>query len=176
MFPMVSTVDELLAARAHARRGRSGRTGGGDPAGLRVGIMVEVPAAALKTAAFAPHVDFFSIGTNDLTQYTLAAERGNAAVARSPTRSTRACCGWSTPSAGARAAGSVAVCGELAADEPAVALLTGLGVRELSVAAAPSRRSRRLCGRSIWPKRQPSRPPPWTLFPSAAAVRALLAA
>ena len=55
--------------------------GGGEPAGLRVGIMVEVPATALKAAAFAPHVDFFSIGTNDLTQYALAAERGNDAVA-----------------------------------------------------------------------------------------------
>ena len=61
--------------------------------------MVEVPAAALKAAGFAPHVDFLSIGTNDLTQYALAAERGNAALAALADPSTRRCCAWSTPSA-----------------------------------------------------------------------------
>jgi phosphoenolpyruvate-protein kinase (PTS system EI component) len=133
MFPMISTLDELSAAR-RALDDAIKRVGRGEPPELRVGIMVEVPAAALKAAVFAPHVDFFSIGTNDLTQYALAAERGNDAVAElgdpldpGVLRLIDAVCG---------AAGDhtlVAVCGELAADEQAAALLLGLGVRELSV-------------------------------------------
>ena len=134
MFPMVTTVDELLAAREHLDAAITS-VGRGEPAGLEVGIMIEVPAAALKTAAFAPHVDFFSIGTNDLTQYTLAAERGNTSVAALAdpldpavvTLINKVC----------RGAGPdrlVAVCGELAADEAATDLLVALGVRELSVA------------------------------------------
>jgi len=133
MFPMVATLDELLAAR-RALDGAVSLVGRGVPPGLRVGIMVEVPAAALKAAVFAPHVDFFSIGTNDLTQYALAAERGNDAVAElgdaldpGVLRLIEAVCA---------AAGEdtlVAVCGEAAADEQATAVLLGLGVRELSV-------------------------------------------
>ncbi|WP_290725231.1 phosphoenolpyruvate--protein phosphotransferase [Gordonia sp. UBA6683] len=134
MFPMVTTVDELLTARKHLDSMITS-VGRGVPAGLEVGIMIEVPAAALKTAAFAPHVDFFSIGTNDLAQYTLAAERGNTSVAALAdpldpavvTLINRVC----------RGAGPdrlVAVCGELAADETATDLLVALGVRELSVA------------------------------------------
>jgi phosphoenolpyruvate-protein phosphotransferase len=126
MFPMVSTVDEVIAAR---------RLLGEAPPGLRIGIMVEVPAAALKAAAFAPYVDFVSVGTNDLTQYALAAERGNAALA--------ALADGLDPgvlrliaAVGEAAAGrfEVAVCGELAADPAAVPILTGLGVHELSMA------------------------------------------
>ncbi|GAA1277882.1 phosphoenolpyruvate--protein phosphotransferase [Pseudonocardia aurantiaca] len=136
MFPMVSAVEELHAAR-QALDAAIERVGRGTPEGLQVGIMVEVPAAALKAAAFVPHVDFFSIGTNDLTQYALAAERGNPAVA-----------GLADPldpgvlrlvDAVCRAAGDgplVAVCGEAAADPLAAELLVGLGVRELSVAPA----------------------------------------
>ena len=134
MFPMVTTVDELLTAREHLDAAITS-VGRGEPAGLEVGIMIEVPAAALKTAAFAPHVNFFSIGTNDLTQYTLAAERGNTSVAALAdpldpavvTLINRVC----------RGAGPdrlVAVCGELAADATATDLLVALGVRELSVA------------------------------------------
>lgn len=133
MFPMVSALDELFAARrlldeAVAAAGR------GTPAGLEVGIMVEVPAAALKAAAFAPHVDFFSVGTNDLTQYALAAERGNDAVAAVGDPLDPGV--LALVAAVCRGAGGalVAVCGELAADERAAALLVGLGVRELSVA------------------------------------------
>jgi phosphocarrier protein FPr len=96
--------------------------------------MVEVPATALKAAAFAPHLDFFSIGTNDLTQYALAAERGNEAVARLADPLDP---GLLALIAAAGSAGKpVAVCGELAADESAIALLIGLGVRELSVSPA----------------------------------------
>jgi phosphocarrier protein FPr len=108
--------------------------GRGAPAGLRIGIMVEVPATALKAAAFVRHVDFFSIGTNDLTQYALAAERGNDAVAQLADPLDP---GLLALVAAAGSAGRpVAVCGELAADELAAGLLIGLGVRELSVSPA----------------------------------------
>ncbi len=136
MFPMVSTVDELIAARGILDEATVA-TGGNRPAGMRVGIMVEVPAAALKAASFIPYVDFFSIGTNDLTQYTLAAERGNDAVARladpldpAVLRLIDEVCRAAAGRVG------VAVCGEAAAHETAIPLLLGLGVRTLSVAPA----------------------------------------
>jgi phosphocarrier protein FPr len=132
MFPMVTTVAEVRQARAMLDEAVA-KEGRGVPAGLQVGIMVEVPATALKTAAFAPLVDFFSIGTNDLTQYATAAERGNADVAGlgdacdpGVLRLVQAVCD------GAGGA-LVAICGELAADVAAVPLLVGLGVGELSV-------------------------------------------
>lgn len=130
MFPMVSHVDELLAARHFLDE-----VGNPSPAGLEVGMMIEVPAAALKAAAFVPHLDFVSIGTNDLSQYALAAERGNEAVAASADpldpgvlRLIDAVC-QAVSGSGVR----VAVCGEMAADPAAVPLLIGLGVEELSV-------------------------------------------
>jgi len=136
MFPMVSTVDELMAAFGVLEEAVAA-TGGRRPSGLRVGIMVEVPAAALKAGSFVPYVDFFSIGTNDLTQYTLAAERGSDAVARladpldpAVLRLIDGVC----HAASGRV--EVAVCGEAAADEAAVPLLLGLGVRKLSVVPA----------------------------------------
>ncbi|GIE07098.1 phosphoenolpyruvate--protein phosphotransferase [Paractinoplanes durhamensis] len=128
MFPMVSSVAEVVAAR---RMLDDAVAKAGPAEDLRVGIMIEVPAAALKAAAFTPYVDFVSVGTNDLTQYTLAAERGNAALTAdgldpAVLQLVGLVC--------ARAGVPVAVCGELAADEAAVRLLTALGVRELSVA------------------------------------------
>ncbi len=134
MFPMVTDVAEIVRARRRLAEAVA-RDGGGEPAGLHVGMMVEVPAAALRAADFLPYVDFFSIGTNDLTQYTLAAERGNPAlmglasglhpaVARLVDEVGRA--------AGDRV--TVAVCGELAGDEAAIPRLIASGVRELSVA------------------------------------------
>jgi len=133
MFPMVSTLDELIRAR-RVLDAAIKRVGRGEPAGLQVGIMIEVPAAALKAATFAPHVDFLSIGTNDLTQYTLAAERGNdtiASLADALDPGVLQLIDATCRGAGSRT--TVAVCGELAADERAVGVLIGLGVRELSV-------------------------------------------
>ena len=139
MFPMVATVDELVAAR-RALDEAVAAVGRGRPSELRVGIMVEIPAAALKAAAFAPSVDFLSIGTNDLTQYALAAERGNDALAAlaDPLDPGVLALVAATVDGAARADHDVlvAVCGEVAGDEAAVALLVGLGVRELSVAPA----------------------------------------
>jgi phosphocarrier protein FPr len=134
MFPLVSTVDELTAALDLLDKAIVA-TGPTRPSGLQVGMMVEVPAAALKAGAFVHYVDFFSIGTNDLTQYTLAAERGNHAVAHLADPLDPAV--LSLIDSVARAASGrvpVAVCGEAASDPAAVTLLLGLGVRELSVA------------------------------------------
>jgi phosphoenolpyruvate-protein kinase (PTS system EI component) len=83
MFPMVTDLDEFFQARemlstAHQELEAEGQAHRWP---VETGIMVETPAAALLGAEFAQHVSFFSIGTNDLTQYTLAAERGNASLA-----------------------------------------------------------------------------------------------
>jgi phosphoenolpyruvate-protein kinase (PTS system EI component) len=96
--------------------------------------MVEVPAAALAAEAFAPEVDFFSLGTNDLTQYTMAAERGNAAVAGLADGLHPALLRLihAVAEAASRHGRWVGVCGELASDPTAVPVLIGLGVTELS--------------------------------------------
>ena len=133
MFPMIATLDELFTARKLLDEA-IGRAGRGHPPELQVGMMVEVPAAALKAAAFARHVDFLSIGTNDLTQYALAADRNNDAVASigdafdpGLLQLVRATC------QGAAGQASVSVCGEFAADERAAGVLIGMGVDALSV-------------------------------------------
>jgi phosphocarrier protein FPr len=131
MFPMISTIGELVEARqilADAA-GPSGL-----PADLQIGMMVEVPAAALKIETFLPHLDFVSIGTNDLTQYTLAAERGNGAVAAiSDALDPGVLQLIHHVCAAADGRVPVSVCGEAASDELSIPVLVGLGVRELSV-------------------------------------------
>ncbi|MGI8781688.1 MAG: phosphoenolpyruvate--protein phosphotransferase, partial [Solirubrobacteraceae bacterium] len=135
MFPMVATRQELLAARAALD---AARTELDSRAPLEVGVMVEVPALALQAAQVAPDVDFFSIGTNDLAQYTMAAERGNAALAGLLERSLSPVLALiAQVTAAAEAHGRwVGVCGELAGEPEAAVLLAGLGVRELSMAAS----------------------------------------
>ena len=140
MFPMVTTVEEVRQARGLLERAREAlvETGVSVPERLEVGIMVEVPATAILAQAFVPHVDFFSLGTNDLAQYVLAAERGNAEVAALADALNPAVLRLIDLTARAAAAGGrgVAVCGELAGDSVAVPVLLGLGVTELSVAPA----------------------------------------
>jgi multiphosphoryl transfer protein len=139
LFPMVTTVDELRQTRGLLDQARDSlpRIGAPVPARLQVGIMVEVPAAALTAEAFAAHIDFFSIGTNDLAQYVLAAERGNAALGALADALHPAVLRLIERTAQAAADGGleVTVCGELAADPLAVPLLLGLGVTGLSMAA-----------------------------------------
>jgi phosphocarrier protein FPr len=138
LLPMVATVDEVAAARRaiESAAAVSRREGAAVTADVRLGIMVEIPSVAILADAFAPIVDFFSIGTNDLVQYTLAADRTNPGLAELATplqpavlRLVRAV------TEAARPYGRpVAVCGEAAADPLAAALFIGLGVDELSVA------------------------------------------
>ena len=133
MFPMVATEAELVEALAVLERARSET---GIEAALETGVMVEVPAAALLSERLARHVDFFSIGTNDLTQYVMAAERGNEHVASLLAGPQPALLRLVRETvAGATEHGRwVGVCGELAGDAPAAVLLAGLGVTELSMA------------------------------------------
>jgi multiphosphoryl transfer protein len=133
MFPMVATLAEYRAARAMAEEVRAELAA--PP--IDIGIMVEVPSVAVAAERFARETDFFSIGTNDLGQYTMAAERGNEAVAELLTGTPPPVLALiSSVVTGARAHGRwVGVCGELAGDPAAAVLLAGLGVDELSMAA-----------------------------------------
>jgi len=133
MFPMIATLEELK----EARRLLNDAVGGEQPSGLEVGIMIEVPSAALIAERLARDVDFFSIGTNDLSQYTLAAERGNAAVAAlaDPLHPGVLKLISTTVKAASGHDAWVGICGEVAGDPRATELLLGLGVTELSMAA-----------------------------------------
>jgi phosphoenolpyruvate-protein phosphotransferase len=137
MFPMVATVNEVRAARALLDECRAALLAEGQPVAeeMEIGIMVEVPAAALMASRLAAEVDFFSIGTNDLTQYVMAADRTNAHVAplasafhpvilrlmRDVIATAHAHGKW------------VGLCGELAGEPLAVPILLGLGLDEFSM-------------------------------------------
>lgn len=135
LLPMITDVTEIRIVRAHLEDAcrRIGRT-----AAVELGVMIETPASALMADSLAREVDFFSIGTNDLTQYTLAMDRGHSllaarldglhpAVLRLIARTAEA----------AHARGRrTAVCGGLASDPQAVPILVGLGVHELSCVPA----------------------------------------
>jgi phosphocarrier protein FPr len=131
MFPMITTVSELRACKAVVRE-EEAKLGLGP---IPVGVMIEVPAAALCANLMAAEADFFSIGTNDLTQYTLAMDRGHPQLA--------ARIDGLAPSVlklikmtvdAAKAHGRwVGVCGGTAGEPQAIPILVGLGVDELSV-------------------------------------------
>lgn len=150
MFPMVATVEEVLLAReaVAAAAGASRAAGAAVASDVRLGIMVEIPSVAVMADAFASVVDFFSIGTNDLVQYALAADRTNAGLAEIATPLQPAILRLvrSVTEAAAAHDRPVAVCGEAAADPAAAALLIGLGVDELSVSATSLGRLRAALG------------------------------
>lgn len=138
MFPMVATLGELRAGRSAVVGALRSLAAEGVrvPEHLEVGVMVEVPSAALIADRLAPEADFFSIGTNDLTQYALAAERGNERVARlaDPLHPAVLELIRRTAEAGRAHGRWTGVCGELGGDPLAAPLLIGLGVTELSMA------------------------------------------
>ncbi|MDX9865669.1 MAG: phosphoenolpyruvate--protein phosphotransferase [Anaerolineaceae bacterium] len=137
MFPMIATLDEVRRARAILEECQAELLAEGKEVAedIEVGIMVEIPAAAVMADQLAKEVDFFSIGTNDLSQYTLAADRTNARVAhlsnafqpavlrlvRDVVRAAHAYDKWA------------GMCGELAGEPLAVPLLIGLGLDEFSM-------------------------------------------
>jgi phosphoenolpyruvate-protein phosphotransferase len=131
MFPMISDLQELRDSKAMMLE--ECKRLGVEP--IPVGIMVEVPAAAIMSAQFAKEADFFSIGTNDLTQYTLAMDRGHPKLApRVDGLSPSVLHLIAHTVRGAHAAGKwVGVCGGIASDPHGVPILIGLGVDELSI-------------------------------------------
>ncbi|KAF0115278.1 MAG: phosphotransferase system enzyme I PtsI, partial [Rhodospirillaceae bacterium] len=140
LLPMVATVEELRAVRALLHRvvRRLVRRGVPLPDSLPpVGVMIEVPAAALAADTLAWHADFFAIGTNDLTQYTLAIDRTDEAVAHlyNPLHPAVLRLIQFATEAARRADIPLSVCGEMAGDPRYTALLLGLGIHELSMSA-----------------------------------------
>lgn len=131
MFPMITSLAEILALRkiCESIRAELGATA------LPIGIMIEVPAAAIMADSLAPHVDFFSIGTNDLTQYALAIDRQNPDLAAEADSLHPAVLRLiALTVAGAAKHGRwVGVCGGIAGDAFGASLLAGLGVQELSM-------------------------------------------
>ena len=154
MLPLITCVDELRAARALLEELKRELDGEGVPydRDVKLGVMIETPAAALIADLLAREADFFSIGTNDLIQYTMAVDRGNARVAYlySPLnpavlRSIRA-----VIRSGAEAGIPVGMCGEAAADPLLIPLLLSFGLDEFSVGAASVLVTRRRISR--WSK------------------------
>jgi phosphotransferase system enzyme I (PtsI) len=137
MLPLVTRVEEVEESRAIMLEEalNLARDGVRAAASVPVGVMIETPAAAILADELAKHSAFFSVGTNDLVQYTLAVDRGNARLAERFTPHHPAVVRQlkTIVEAGNRAGIGVSVCGEMASDPLSAVLLLGLGYRTLSV-------------------------------------------
>jgi phosphotransferase system enzyme I (PtsP) len=140
MLPMVTSIDELRSAKVLIAEVLDDLKRAGIPydENVPLGLMIEVPSAAITADVLARECDFFSIGTNDLTQYTLAVDRGNEHVAHiyDPLHPAVLSLIDASVRAASRANIPISVCGEMARNPLAVPLLVGLGIQELS--SAPS--------------------------------------
>lgn len=146
MFPMIATLDEFRKAKQifieEKQKLQKETPGIGDD--IKVGIMVEIPAAAVFADQFAKEVDFFSIGTNDLIQYSFAADRGNDAVSYlyQPLNPALLRLIKHVIDSAHKEGKIAAMCGEMAGDPRALPLLLGMGLDEYSMSASSILRSR----------------------------------
>lgn len=146
MFPMIATVAELRQAKAIFEEAKAevqkDHPGLGDD--VKIGMMIEIPLAALNAAQLAKEVDFFSIGTNDLIQYSFAADRGNEAVSYlyQPLNPAFLSLVKHVITSAHENGAKAAMCGEMAGDEMALPLLMGMGLDEYSMSATYILRTR----------------------------------
>ncbi len=137
MFPMISTLEELLIAKKYVKETMDDLEQEGIPydKNIPIGIMVEVPSAVISADLLAPHVDFFSVGTNDLVQYILAVDRGNERVAHLYNPLDISVLRYLKIMANISKEHSVgiSICGEIAGEPTFTMLLLGLGYRNLSM-------------------------------------------
>ncbi|GAA3322559.1 hypothetical protein GCM10020331_042900 [Ectobacillus funiculus] len=140
MFPMIATVDEFRQAKAVLleEKDKLVQSGVTVSDSIEVGMMVEIPASAVLADVFAKEVDFFSIGTNDLIQYTMAADRMNEQVAylyQPYNPSILRLVKKMVIDAAHKEGKWAGMCGEMAGDSLAIPLLIGLGLDEFSMSA-----------------------------------------
>lgn len=146
MFPMIATVAELRQAKAIFEEAKAevqkDHPGLGDD--VKIGMMIEIPLAALNAAQLAKEVDFFSIGTNDLIQYSFAADRGNESVSYlyQPLNPAFLSLVKHVITSAHENGAKAAMCGEMAGDEMALPLLMGMGLDEYSMSATSILRTR----------------------------------
>lgn len=148
MFPMIATLDEFRQAKSIFEEEKAKLVKAGTPVAddIKLGIMIEIPAAAILADQFAKEVDFFSIGTNDLIQYSFAADRGNEHVSYlyqpyNPSLLRLIKHVIDAAHANGRFTG---MCGEVAGDQIAVPLLMGLGLDEFSMSSTSVLKTRSL--------------------------------